>query len=106
MEHTMDSLEQLALRDIPGGVVVPVKVVPGASRDRVVGVLGGSLKVATSAAAEKGRANAAVAKLLAVALHVDARSVELVAGAAAPRKEFRVTGLSASEVVQRLGAKP
>lgn len=98
----MKSFEQLALRDVPGGVIVPVKVVPGSSRDRVVGVLGDALKIATSAAAEKGKANAAVAGLLADALNVDARAVELVSGAAAPRKEFRVTGLTGRDVADRL----
>ena len=99
----MSQIEQLALRDVPGGVVVPVKVVPGSSRDRVIGVLGDALKIATSSAAEKGKANASVAMLLARALQVDARSVELISGASAPRKEFRVTGLSASEAAERLG---
>ena len=92
----------LALRDVPGGVVVPVKVVPGASRDRVVGVLGDALKVATSAAPEKGKANAAVANLLSVALDVDSRSVKLVSGASAPRKEFFVAGLTRLDVAARL----
>jgi len=95
-------IEQLALRDAPGGVIVPVKVVPGSSRDRVVGVLGGALKIATSAVAEKGRANEAVAGLLAGVLDVDSRTVELVAGAAAPRKEFFVAGLSGLAVTERL----
>jgi len=94
--------DSLALRDVPGGVIVPVKVVPGSSRDRVVGVLGDALKIATASAPEKGKANTAVARLLADALRVDARAVVLVAGTTAPRKEFRVTGLSARDVVDRL----
>jgi uncharacterized protein (TIGR00251 family) len=94
----MKDAEKLAIRDIPGGAVIPVKVVPGSSRDRVVGVLGDSLKIATSAAPEKGKANAAVAKILADALSVDARRVELVSGPTNPRKEFRIVGLAAEEV--------
>ena len=80
----MSDIDQLEIRDSAGGAVLPVKVVPGSSRDRIVGVLGGSLKVATSAAAEKGKANAAVAKLLARALGVDARSVELISSPSNP----------------------
>ena len=98
----MKKPEHLALRDVPGGVIIPVKVVPGSSRDRVVGVLGDALKIATSSAAEKGKANASVATLLARALQVDARSVELISGASAPRKEFRVAGLTARAVAVRL----
>ena len=85
-----------------GGAVLAVKVVPGSSRDRIVAALGESLKVATSAPPEKGKANAAVARILAEALGVEARRVRLSAGAGSPRKEFFVEGLSAEHVRQRL----
>jgi hypothetical protein len=98
----MKDIEKLSVRDVAGGAVVPVKVVPGASRDRVAGVLGEVLKIATSAAPEKGKANAAVAKILAHALGADARNVTLVSGPTNPRKEFRVAGMSADEVRGRL----
>ena len=42
-----------------------LKVVPKASRDRVVGWLGDRLKVQVRAAPERGKANAAVEALLA-----------------------------------------
>ena len=98
----MEGAEKLRIRQVEAGAVLAVKVVPGSSRDQVVGVLGDALKIATSAAAEKGKANAAVAKLLAGALGLDARSVRLHAGRTSPRKEFLVVGLSAAEVRRRL----
>jgi len=94
----MKALETLAVRDVEGGCVLPVKVVPGSSRDKVAGVLGDCLKTTTSAAAEKGKANAAVARILARTLGIDKRRVELVAGATHPRKEFRIAGLSAGRL--------
>ncbi|MCY2929668.1 MAG: DUF167 family protein [Planctomycetota bacterium] len=100
----MNGLDQLNLRDVPGGAVLAVKVVPGSSRDKIAGVLGDSLKITTSAAPEKGKANLAVAALLARALGVDKRSVELVSGPSNPRKEFRIAGLSADQVRQRLSS--
>ncbi|HAU36946.1 MAG TPA: hypothetical protein DCX07_04440 [Phycisphaerales bacterium] len=90
------------MRQQAGGVVVAVKAVPGASRDRVVGVLGDCLKIATSTAAEKGKANRALAAALADVLGVSPKSVELVSGPTSPRKEFLVTGLSADEARRRL----
>ena len=99
----MQHAEKLTIRAAPGGAVLAVKVVPGASRDRLVGVLGNCLKITTSAPAEKGKANAAVAALLAGALGVDRRAVELVGGPTSPRKEFHVAGLSAEQVRQTLG---
>ena len=98
----MKDIENIAVRDVDGGTVIAVKAVPGASRDRVVGVLGDCLKIATSAAAEKGRANAAIAKTLAGALGVGKRDVEIVGGMTNPRKEFRIAGVSASDVRRRL----
>ena len=98
----MNGTEQLAIRDEAGGAVIAVKAVAGASRDRVVGVLGDALKSTTAAAPEKGKANKAIAAMLAEALGVDRRSVEVVAGAASPRKEFRIDGMSADEVRRAL----
>ena len=95
-------LARLNINDVAGGCVVSVKVVPGSSRDRIVGLLGDALKVATSAAPEKGKANAAVAGILAEALGVEKRSVELISSPSNPCKEFRINGLCAQEVRQRL----
>ena len=100
----MKDVEKIAIRDVNGGAVIAVKAVPGASRDRVVGVLGDCLKVATSSAAEKGRANTAIAKTLAGVVGISKRDVEIVGGITNPRKEFRVSGISAAEVRKRLGA--
>ncbi len=98
--------DKLDVRDVPGGCVIAVKAVPGASRDRIVGVLGDCLKIATSAAAQKGKANRAIAGILARALGADRRAVELIGGAASPRKQFRVAGLTAAEVRARLVTLP
>jgi uncharacterized protein YggU (UPF0235/DUF167 family) len=96
----------LDIRPAEGGAILAVKVVPGASRDRVAGVLGDALKVATSTAPEKGKANAAVARILAEALDLDPRAVRLHAGRTRPRKEFFLSGLAVEDVrrrVERLG---
>ena len=98
----MKGAENVRLRADAGGTAVAVKAVPGASRDRVVGVLGDCLKIATSAAPEKGKANAAVARTLAASLGVDRRDVVLIAGQTSPRKEFLIRGAAADEVRRRL----
>ena len=99
----MKGVDQLRIRNVTGGAAVAVKAVPGSSRDRIVGVLGDCLKITTSAAAQKGQANAAIARLLAAALGIDARRVLLTAGQTHPRKEFLVCGLTADQVRWRLG---
>jgi len=98
----MKGAGQLAIRDAPGGAILTVKAVPGASRSRVAGVLGDALKVCVAAAPEKGRANAVIAQVLADALGLPAKAIVLIGGATNPRKEFHVSGLSARQLRQRL----
>ena len=95
-------VKMVKIREIAGGVVIAVKVVPGSSRDRIVGVLGDELKIATSTPAEKGKANAAVARILANALGAAERDVEVISGQASPHKEFRIAGLSVDKVRRQL----
>ena len=75
-------------------ITITVKVVPGASRDRVAGRYGEGIKVQVSAPPEKGKANDAVVEVLAAFFGIDRRGVELTAGHANPRKQFRLHGLS------------
>ncbi len=91
------------LKAVADGVEINVKVVPGASRDRIMGLLGDALKVQISAPPEKGRANAAVIEVLAKALGVSGKSISLVGGVTSPRKSFHIYGRSVSEVRAALG---
>ncbi|MFZ5863439.1 MAG: DUF167 domain-containing protein [Nitrospirota bacterium] len=81
-----------------------VKVVPKSSRNRVVGRLGDAVKVTVTAAPEGGRANAAVADLLAACLDVPVSGVRCVAGHASARKLFEIAGLTERQVNARLDA--
>ena len=63
-----------------GGVRIRVRVVPGASRDAVRDCAGGALRVAVSAAPEKGKANKAVEALLAKMLGLKKSAVAIIAG--------------------------
>lgn len=98
----MRNVDQLDIRDTSGGAIIAVKAVAGSSREGIVGVLGDALKVATAAPAEKGKANAAIARTLAKALGISPGSIELVSGPTNPRKEFRLAGLSAADIRDRL----
>jgi uncharacterized protein (TIGR00251 family) len=85
-----------------GGVRMALKVVPGASRDRILGVLGDALKIAVSKPPADGAANKAVIRLLAAHLALPAASITITRGHASPRKEVLITGLSAQELAARL----
>jgi uncharacterized protein len=91
-----------ALRKRGGEVWVPLKVVPGASRSRVVGPLGDRWKVAVAAPPEAGAANDEACRVLAEALGVPRRAVRVASGAGTPRKTAAVSGASAERVHEAL----
>ena len=71
-------------------MLVALKVVPGASRTRVVGPLGDRLKIAVQASPERGAANDEVCRLLAARLGVRPTEVRIVAGATSSQKTASV----------------
>ncbi len=79
------------------GVVLTVRATPRGGRDAIEGLVSLAdgrlaLKARVCVAPEDGKANAALAKLLAKACGVPASSVELLAGASARLKTFKLTG--------------
>ena len=77
-------------------------VSPGASRSELVGRHGEGWRARVAAAPERGRANKALCKLLAEALDVPPRSVQVVAGQSARVKVVEIDGLEPGEIERRL----
>jgi uncharacterized protein (TIGR00251 family) len=94
----------LALRAVGDGVQFAVKVVPGAARDRVVGLLGNRLKVQVAAPPEGGKANARLCELLAAELGVATRAVQVISGAGNARKIVAVQGLTLATAQAKVAA--
>ncbi len=92
------------IKSVEGGIEILVKVVPGASRDRIAGELGDALKIQVSAPPEKGKANAAVATLLARALGVHAKDVSIIRGTTSPRKTLLISGVAAVDAAKMLSS--
>lgn len=96
-----DAIET-ALGSADAGTTLRVKVVPGASRSRVAGMLGDRLKVQLAAPAEGGKANRALCELLARRLGVKRGAVSVAAGHAQPEKTVMIAALSPTEAARRL----
>ena len=79
-----------------------IKVVPGARRSEIVGMLGARLKVRVSAPPEDGRANDAVCALIAGALGVRTGSVRIAAGHGRAQKSVEIDGLTDDDVHRAL----
>ncbi|MDP9180376.1 MAG: DUF167 domain-containing protein [Chloroflexota bacterium] len=83
---------------------IRVRVTPGARDSSVRGWQGDVLRLRVREKAEKGRANEAVAKLIAKSLGVPPGAVAIKHGTTSREKLFEVDGLDDNEVRRRLGA--
>ena len=82
----------------PTGVRFEVRVAPRASRDAVLGVHEGALKVALTAPPVDGEANAALVAFVAKRLGVAKRDVVIVRGETSRQKQLEVRGVGAEAV--------
>lgn len=89
-------------REVSGGVEITIKVVPGASRDRIVGMLGDALKIQVAAPPEKGKANEAVIRLLANSLDCPQSQISLVQGQSSARKVLLIRRMTREAVIAKL----
>ena len=83
---------------------VRLRVAPGATRAGVVGRHGDAWKVRVAAAAEEGRANEAVVRLIAEALALPRSSVAIVSGHGARDKIVELTGIEPEQIERRLSS--
>jgi uncharacterized protein len=75
-----------------GALLFTVRVVPRAARSCVVGEHGGSLRVRVAAPPVDGAANEELVRVLARALGLPARDVEITSGHASKVKQVRARG--------------
>jgi len=86
------------------GIVLPVRARPGARTSGIRGVHDGALTVSVTQAAEKGKANKALLRVLGKSLGLRKSQIELISGPTATRKRFLVSGVSKEQLRQRIEA--
>ena len=90
----------IRLEEVAGGTQIPVRAQPGARKNAIVGIHDGALKIATTAPPDKGKANEAIASVLAAAFDLPKSRIELTSGHTSRQKKFLLRGLSAADVEQ------
>lgn len=93
---TIDLTENLT------GVQIAVRAQPGSSKNRIIGVHAGHLKVAVTQIAENGKANKAILKFLAQELGVSRSQLHIVSGELSANKRIQVDGVSRSTLLNTL----
>jgi uncharacterized protein (TIGR00251 family) len=81
-----------------GGCIIEVHAQPGAKRNAVAGKHDGALRVSVTAVADKGKANQAIAEVLAEFFGLARSAVQLQSGPTSRRKRFLLCDMNAEEV--------
>jgi hypothetical protein len=89
------------IRPHSAGAVLCVRAVPGASAAKIVGRHGDELRVRVCSPPVDGRANDEIVKVVAAAIGLRGRDVELLAGHTSRSKQL-VVALSPSVLAERL----
>lgn len=90
--------------DARGGpsAILDVRVVPRAGRSEIAGERGGAVLIRLAAAPVEGKANEALIALLAQALGVPRRNIQIVSGERSRQKRVAIAGVTVDIVRSRL----
>ncbi|ODS33433.1 MAG: hypothetical protein SCARUB_01405 [Candidatus Scalindua rubra] len=88
----------IKIREMEGGIVIPVKVQPNSSKNGIMGEYANRIKIAVTVPPEKGKANKAVIKVLAEWLDVKSPDIQIISGEKSKDKEVFVRNITKKDV--------
>jgi hypothetical protein len=88
----------------PASVTLLVRIQPRASKNELVAMEGGGIKIRLTAPPVDGAANEALIKFLAAVLSVPKSHIEIVSGHTSRDKVVRISGMSDAEVKRLLNS--
>jgi len=95
-------MNEWSITEANGGVTFSVRVVPRSSRNQIVGVEGGELKIKLTAPPVEGAANSALIEFVAKWLSVRRSAVSIVSGDKARSKLVRVSGVTREQMLRKV----
>ncbi|MGE4620215.1 MAG: DUF167 domain-containing protein [Planctomycetota bacterium] len=98
----MSAYTPVALVQTKHGVELPVRAIPGASRNEIGGSREGALLVRITTAPEKGKANQAIIALLAEALDLRKKDLDLIRGERHRNKCFLLVGAELATIEEQI----
>jgi uncharacterized protein len=87
------------------GSSIQVKITPGSSRTKLLGLHGECLKIAVAAPPEKGKANLALIEFLAELTGISKQQVKLTSGETNPQKTLTLSGIEPKNCIELLQGK-
>ena len=94
----MPAPDGMIREDGDGGVLLKLRIHPGARRSAVNGIFGDALKIDLQAPPVDGKANAALIRFLSETLEVPKSGIELKCGECSRDKIVRISGKNPEEI--------
>ena len=83
-------------------IIVKVKIVPGSSQDKIIGIYNDALKIAIAAPPVEGKANKKCIAYLAKYLDVVKSKIEIISGQTSKNKLIKIYDISQKEFLDKL----
>ncbi len=88
----------IKIRKMEDGIIIPARIQPNSSKEKVLGEYAEKLKIAVTSPPEKGKANKAIVKVLAKWLNIKTSDVQIVSGEKSKDKEIFVRNITKTDV--------
>jgi uncharacterized protein (TIGR00251 family) len=88
----------MMLQFTDAGVIIPIKLIPKAHRDEIIGWENGELRVRITAVPEKGLANKALVRFLSRQFDIATTWITLISGATSRHKRVCIQNLSPKQI--------
>jgi len=88
----------IKIRETEDGIIIPAKIRPNSSKEKVIGEYAEKLKIAVTSPPEKGKANKAIVKTLAKWLNIKTSDIQIISGEKSKDKEIFVRNITEKDV--------
>jgi len=98
MSNDIDNYFKITGNDI----IIKVKIVPGSSKNKIIGVYNDSLKITITAPPVEGKANKKCIAYLAKYFNVAKSKIEIISGQTSKNKLIKICDISQKEFLDKL----
>ena len=98
MSNDIDNYFKITGNDI----IIKVKIVPGSSKNKIIGVFNDSLKITITAPPVEGKANKKCIAYLAKYFNVAKSKIEIISGQTSKNKLIKICDISQKEFLDKL----